>query len=462
MRVIFASAEVFPFSKTGGLGDVVGSLSAALVQRGHEVLVVSPWYRKLRSGVPLWVGDVDVPFDGGFEKAGVGTLERGGVRFAFVGHSLFDRDRLYGYPDDVRRFCLFSRSVPQLAARLGFAPDLVHLHDWHCSYLPLLLRRGWHLPPGFPGLPTVLTVHNAQYQGTSGVEETLRWLRLAGDLPLSAAGGTTANALRAGVESADAVTTVSPSYASELVEPEFAYGLEATFKGAAHKLSGILNGIDGEVWNPQRDPHLPQPYGASDLSGKREAKRLLCERAGLDEERPLLGVVSRLAEQKGIDLLLGAARDLERQGWSLFVLGTGEPELEQGLLEASRKSPAIAVDLEYDEPLAHLVYAGADALAVPSRFEPCGLSQLIAMRYGTLPIARATGGLRDTIRHGQTGFLFSELSPRALARSAEAAVACYGTGSWHDMVQAAMGQDFSWERSANRYAGLYRSLVEAR
>lgn len=459
MRILFASSEVHPYSKTGGLGDVAGSLPAALAQLGHDVLVVTPWYKTLRGPSPLWIGDVDVPFDGHSSPVGIGALEQNSVRMAFVGHEDFQREAIYGYHDDVRRFCRFTRSIPQVAARLGFLPDVVHVHDWHSAYLPMVLRHGWHLPDGFPGLPTVLTIHNAQYQGESAVAETLRWLRLSEELRGSwIAHKGRANALKAGSGFSDRITTVSPSYAQELLTPAFGYGLQETFQALQDKLLGILNGIDVDEWNPSQDPHIPMPYGRDDVRGKEQAKLMLCKRAGLDGTRPLLGVVSRLAEQKGIDVLLEAVTGLVEQGWSLFLLGTGEERLEASIRRLSAANRHVSASLDYDEGLAHLVYAGCDALAIPSRFEPCGLSQLVAMRYGTLPIARATGGLRDTIDHGRTGFLFSELEPESIIACASGAVERYGAPAWSKMVRAAMAEDFSWVRSAGRYQDLYREL----
>lgn len=457
MRVLFASSEIYPYSKTGGLADVVGALPAELVELGHELLVVSPWYSGLQGDEPALIGEVAFPFAGGTSIARVGTLEST-VRLAFVGHEDFERESIYGYPDDVRRFCRFTRALPAVASHLGFAPQLVHVHDWHSAYLPLLLQDSADLPAQFAKLPSVLTIHNAQYQGISGIDETLHWLQLQtapGARRIELNGQ--ANALNAGCIFAGHVTTVSPSYARELLTPEFGYGLEGTFREVRHKLTGIVNGIDTTVWDPSSDPHLPAAYDAADPAGKREAKLALCARAGLDPEQPLLAVVSRLAQQKGIDILLAAAGELRAQGWSIFILGTGEAELELRTREL-REAGVLAAHLGYDEELAHLVYGGADVLAIPSRFEPCGLSQLIAMRYGTLPLARATGGLRDTIVHGETGFLFEGLDERELTAAAAEARRCYGGADWARMKREAMSQDFSWTRSAAAYANLYEEL----
>jgi len=462
MRVLFASSEVHPFSKTGGLGDVAAALPRALAALGHEVLVVSPWYRSLRAvPPPLWIGDVEAPFAGGFEAVGVGTMEAAGVRYAFVGHRDFQREDLYGYSDDVRRFCRFTRAVPQVAARLGFRPDVVHANDWHTAYLPLLLAHGWHLPDGFPGLPSVFTVHNVQYQGGSGLEEALWWLRLPGALAddyMNHFGA--ANAMQAALGHAERVTTVSPTYAAEIQRPEYGYGLDGTFRHIGERLVGILNGLDTESWDPSRDALLPQPYSAAATSGKTAARQALLDRLALTGEAPVLGVVSRLADQKGIDLLLAAGDRLVRQGWSLALLGSGDPGLERAVHDlAARHTGRVAAVVGFDEGLAHLFYAGSDALAIPSRFEPCGLSQLIAMRYGTLPIARDTGGLHDTIDHERTGFLFEHANPEGLLWATGLAFEAYGSERWTAMMQRAMGLDFSWERSARRYAELYQDVV---
>lgn len=460
MRILFAGSEVYPFSKTGGLADVLGALPEALVELGHEVLVVSPWYATLEAE-PLWIGDVDVPFDGGFTAVGVGTLERAGVRHAFVGQAAFQRQELYGYADDVKRFSLFTRAVPAVADRLGFLPQLIHVHDWHAAYLPLVLERGWHLPPRFPFLPTVLTVHNVQFQGESGLAEAAHWLRLPDEVQATFMNHFgRANALQAGLGSAHRVTTVSPAYALEIQQPEYGFSLDGTFRHIRPKLSGILNGIDTRVWDPATDPFLASPYSTQDLQGKAAAKQQLCSAFGLDPARPLLAVVSRLAAQKGIDVLLAALPGLLAQGWSLFVLGSGDAELERQLRLAADTRAGVAAVTAYDEALAHQIYAAADALAIPSRFEPCGLTQMIAMRYGTLPLARATGGLIDTIQHLHTGFLFSELSPESLLVAARQAIDRFGTPAWTAMQAAALQQDFSWRVSAERYSELYSGIVD--
>ncbi|MDA0700320.1 MAG: glycogen/starch synthase [bacterium] len=462
MRILHATAEALPFAKTGGLADVLGALPAAQSALGHGVCVVHPWYPALAAArAPLWIGDVDVPFDGGLERVGVGTLELGTVRYAFVGHRAFRREALYGYPDDTYRFALFARAVPAVAARIGFTPDVVHGHDWHAALLPALLRFAGHLPPGFAGLPSVLTVHNAQYQGWADAADVVAWGRLPGHLASPLALNGRGNLLHAGLVTADHVTTVSPTYARELLDPAVAYGLDPAFAALGPRLTGILNGLDVEAFDPQRDLALAARFGPDDLAGKRRCKEALADEMGLSPARPLLGVVSRLADQKGLDLLLAAVPEVLEQGWNLVLLGSGDPKLEALAQGAFALHPdRIAGHLGYDDALARRIYAGVDALAVPSRFEPCGLAQLIAMRYGTLPVARATGGLVDTIDDGRTGFLFAAAERSALTAALARARASYDDAAlWRRMQVAAMSENFDWSRSAQAYDDLYRVLA---
>jgi starch synthase len=459
MRVLHATSEVVPFSKTGGLADVLGALPQAQASLGAEVAVVSPWYRELGGAVaPYWIGDVDVPFVG---PVGVGTLESRGVRYLFVGHDDFRRSALYGYADDVARFVRFTRAVPAVAARAGFAPDVVHAHDWHAALLPVLLECGTGLPPELAGLPSIVTLHNVQYQGHAELGEVLRVAGLPDALARShLEHHGAANLLKGGIGFADLVTTVSPHYARELAAGAHGFGLDATLRDLGPKLVGILNGIDDETWDPERDEALVARYDANDLSGKETCRTALLEACGLDDGGPVLGVVSRFADQKGIDLLLAALPRLLGQGWRLVLLGTGDAGLEAAARSAAAANPRlVAAELRHDEAFARTVYAGSDALAVPSRFEPCGLSQLIAQRYGTLPLVRATGGLVDTVRHGIDGFLFEAAEPAALAEAAAIARDTYGTPLWRQMQREAMALDRSWRTSAQAYLARYRTVM---
>ncbi|MFN2321862.1 MAG: glycogen synthase [Trueperaceae bacterium] len=469
MQLLHATAEAVPFAKTGGLADVLGALPAAQAAAGHAVLVVHPWYASLRADpAPYWIGDVAVPFDGADIAVGVGTLDLrtgdGLVRFAFVGHEDFRRDALYGYPDDARRFALFARAIPEVAARLGFAPDVVHVHDWHAALVPALVRHAVHLPPVFGRPATVLTVHNAQYQGHADAADVVRWGRLPGALADGLALKGRGNLLHAGLVSADRTTTVSPTYARELLDPAIGYGLEETFAGLEGRLSGILNGLDDVAFDPAHDPALAAPFDADDLTGKARCTSALEAEFGLEAGRPVLGVVSRFADQKGIDLVFGALPELIEQGWNVVVLGAGAPELEAAAARAFAGHPGrVGGRVGYDDALARRIYGGADALAIPSRFEPCGLAQLIAMRYATVPIARATGGLADTIDDGRSGFLFGPATVPGLVEAAGRARRAYADrAAWGALRAAAVRERFDWARAVASYDALYLTLQAER
>ncbi|CAM3953480.1 glycogen synthase [Deinococcus marmoris] len=456
MRVVHVASEVFPFSRSGGLGDVLGVLPEVLAGLGAQttpsmqVTVVSPWYGSL-AGQPteLWRGVLPELTSGPapiFEVR-VGEIVRSGVQYLFIDLPEFDRPGLY-FDDDVHRFCLFGRTVLSVLHQIGVVSDVVHGHDWQSG----LVVAYAHLA----GLKTVFSVHNLQYQGRWNIEEAARWtglpqwtlgpdaLEYHGDL----------NLMKAGLTFADAVTTVSPTYAQEITTPEYGEGLQGllvrlTIEG---RLSGILNGLDQERWNPRTDPDVPQ-FG--DPAGKAAATALLRQEFGLDDA-PILGVVSRLADQKGIDLLIEALPELT-QDWNVVVLGGGDPLLSAAL-SGWAQHPRVAFAGGLNEPLAHRIYAGADIFAMPSRFEPCGLSQMISMRYGTLPVVRLTGGLVDTVP-ADIGFRFADATPQALSAACADARAEYDRpDAWHARMERAMALDFSWQGPAAQYMALYRRL----
>lgn len=465
VHLLHAASEAVPFAKTGGLADVVGALPAAQARAGHDVTVALPWYATLRADPPpLWIGDVDVPFDGGLARVGVGTLEVGPadapLRLAFVGHEAFRREALYGYPDDARRFALFACAVPAVAARLGLAPDVVHVHDWHAALVPALVRHGALLPAAFGRPATVLTIHNAQYQGHADAADVVRWARLPGELADALALRGRGNLLHAGLVAADRVTTVSPGYARELTSPAVGYGLEHAFAALGDRLVGVLNGIDETEFDPTHDAALAAPFDADRLAGKDACRAALEAEFELEPGRPLLGLVSRFADQKGIDVLFEALPAALEQGWNLVLLGSGASDLERAARRAMAAHPGrVAGRVGYDDALARRIYAGADALALPSRFEPCGLAQLIAMRYATLPVAHATGGLANTIDDDRTGFLFAPLTPEALLGALARALAARADAArWAALRRAAAHARFGWSRAVAAYDDLYRSV----
>ncbi len=439
MRVLFVAAEAFPLVKVGGLADVVGSLPKALRPLGVEASVALPWYEGLEAR-PL--GRVGYPFAGKEEEALLGEREEGGVRFLLL-RPEGPWDRPYGYPGpygDPMRFLRFGLAAAQLAP--GF--QLLHLHDWHAALLAFL--------PGLP--PAVYTIHNLAHQGLLPPELFFPWTGLPWSLfhPEALEYHGQVNLMKGGIVFARRVTTVSPSYAEEIKTPAFGHGLDGVLRRHAHKLRGILNGLDTAYWDPGQDPYLPHPY--RDLEGKGRMMARLAEELGL--KPPILGYVGRLDRQKGVDLILEALPRLLDLGYSLALLGQGEDALAHGLREAqARHGGRVFFREAFDEPLAHRIYAGAFAFLMPSRFEPCGLAQMIAMRYGTPPVARAVGGLKDTVEDGRTGVLFQAEDPEGLLYGA-----CrLGRLDWATLAQAGMARDFSWAGRAPLYLEVYQEVL---
>lgn len=471
-RVLFATSEVAPWAKTGGLADVSASLPAALVEAGAEVRLVVPGYPSVLAAAPApaCVERVDLPQG----RVEVLASRLGQVPVYIVAcPPLFDRPggpytRPDGsdWPDNAERFAGFSRAVAHLATQRGeleFAPDVVHLNDWQTSLAAVFLNA-LHPRPGI-----VFTIHNLQYQGLFSREtferlqlpETLwRFDRLEFHGQLSF--------LKGGLTFADRLTTVSPTYAREIQTTEHGWGLDGVLRHRRDVLSGILNGIDERIWHPAHDRYIPAHYGRTTLHNKTRNKLALCDELGLvPSPAPLLGVVSRLATQKGIDLILEIADDVLAFPAQLVVLGAGDPALEASLQSASDRQPrSFAYARGFDERLAHLIEAGADIFLMPSRFEPCGLNQMYSLTYGTVPVVRATGGLVDSVVSVQenpacgTGFVFEAPTASALLAAVAQAVETYQDPQrWRAIQRRGMEQDFSWVRSAGQYLSLYRELT---
>ncbi len=461
MRIGVVAAEMAPLAKVGGLGDVVGALSAALAARGHDVTVCLPAYGRLRL---LGTEDLGrevarIEFDGRAREVPLRRLRLGGVRIALVDDPLVGGRGPYDYADardEAWRYALLARvAADWLAPRC----ELLHLHDHHASLAaPLLLPR-----PGRPAL--LLTIHNVAFQGIHAWEHVAAaGLPAEAHAPLEWYGR--ANAIKGAILGADAVNAVSPTYAREIRETDLGCGLQPFLASRGEALSGVLNGIDTEVWDPARDPHLPARYDAGDLSGKELCRRALLAEFGLAAEprRPLIGIVSRLTDQKGLDLLRPVMPEVAALA-DLVVLGTGDPRIEAGL--RSEIGPHVGVRIGFDEPLAHRIEAGADLFLMPSRFEPCGLNQLISMRYGTLPVVRRTGGLADTVVDADAepgrgwGFVFDAPTPAALYAALFRALKAVQDGRAPRLARRAMAVDVSWNASAERYEALMGRLVSA-
>ena len=480
LRILFVSSEVEPFAKTGGLADVSGALPKALVGLGHDVRLLMPKYRgverhagSLTTAIPqLRVPIADRRSEGALLEGRMGSHVP--VYFLANDH-YYDRDSLYTTPDgdywdNCERFIFFCRATVEAVRGLGWQPHVIHVNDWQTGLIPVYLETLYRDDPVCAEIATLFTVHNLAYQGVF-------WHY---DMPMTGFGWdffTPAgiefygkiNFLKGGLVFADLLNTVSRAYAREIQTPEAGSGLEGVLQERSEDLYGVVNGIDYEVWNPATDPEIPKRYTAEDLEGKRSSKASLREELGLrDEPGPLIGMVTRLAEQKGIDLVLAALPELLALGCQLVLLGSGDPHLEQAFAEAAeRHQGQVAVRLGYDAGLARRIYAGADCFLMPSRYEPCGLGQLISLRYGTVPVVRWTGGLADTVKEFDpiagtgTGFGFEAFSAPALTGAVRRAVVVYREPErWRQLARNGMAEDFSWEASAREYVTLYRKALK--
>ncbi|MFH1033103.1 MAG: glycogen synthase GlgA [Pseudomonadota bacterium] len=480
LKILFAASEIAPFAKTGGLGDVAGSLPPALARLGLEVLLVMPLHRQVdrqahglsRSGLTL-----AVPTGGRDYPATVWQAGLPGCRVYFLeNQELFDRQGLYGPPggdfsDNPLRFVWFCRAVIELARALDFPARVVHAHDWQTALLPAILATCAWDPGPLAGAATVLTIHNLAYQGiypreSFGLTGLPSWL----DTPWGSEFWGNTSLLKAGLVTARSLTTVSPTYAQEIQAPGGGHGLEGVLQQRRADLLGIINGADYDSWSPEEDPFLPRGYSADDLAGKLVCRQHLLEVMGLEPAGPrttVLGFVGRLAHQKGVDLLPLALPRLMLDDVRVCLLGSGEPHYEESLARLAAAHPGrLGLKVAFSEELAHLITAGSDALMMPSRYEPCGLNQIYALRYGTAPVVRATGGLKDTVRPfdpltGQgTGFAFDNFGPQDLTCALREALWTRAHPRlWARLVANAMAQDFSWNASAQAYARLYASLA---
>ena len=474
MRILYVASEVAPFSKTGGLGDVAGALPAELAALGHEVKVVTPRYASIQEPRLTPTGhELELRFPFGTERGPVLSLRPSeNLELLFLDNPRFyGRTGLYGdaggeFGDNAQRFTYLSLGALQAAQRLDFIPDILHVNDWQTALAPVALRRGF-FGSSLGRTRSVLTIHNLAYQGQFGkhlMEELgLPWELFNAESGLEFYDGI--NFLKGGLQFADALTTVSPTYAREIQEPAGGASLDGLLRRRQGALHGILNGIDVNEWNPETDALLPARYGAEDLSGKAVCRRELLRRFGLPEEErtPLLGIVSRLAWQKGVDLLLEVLPQALEEGWRFVAVGNGERAYEEGLRALQRRFPQkVGVFIGFDAGLSHLVEAGADFFVMPSRYEPCGLNQMYSLRYGTVPIVRSTGGLADTVEDGEegTGVRFDAFQPPALLEALRRARALYEEPErLRGFQRRGMARDFSWAASARRYERLFASLL---
>lgn len=491
LNIVMAASEAVPYAKTGGLADVVGALPPELIRLGHRVTLIVPAYRSFMAARRSWKQTIQFPVPIGGDwlevsleedmvpvSAGLPPLRVMAVRY----DPYFDRSGLYqdqhgDHPDNLERFTLFSRAVLEalrsLSGLRGEAADVLHLHDWQTALCAVYLKVLDQERKGLERLKTLFTLHNVGYQGLfPGGQFAKTGLPPSLFSPSGLEFYGLVNCLKGGIIFSDAVSTVSPTYAKEILTKEFGYGLEGVLAGRVDGIQGIINGIDVTAWNPETDPYLPAHYSATDLSGKRACKQALQQELGLPvRDVPMLAVIGRLTAQKGFDLLREIIPELMARDVQLVLLGSGEHHLEQQFLAAKAQYPdRIAVSIGFDEGLAHRIEGGADMLVMPSRYEPCGLSQLYSLRYGTVPIVRRTGGLADTVvpfgssmaeAKRATGFHFVDSSPSALLSAIELSLRIHKeSDKWHWLQRAGMKTDVSWAQAAKQYVQLYRSLVE--
>jgi starch synthase len=481
MQVAFVASEGVPFSKTGGLADVVGALPRALASLGHQVCLYLPRYRQTKLADPATVvRSITIPFDDKYRFASiVGGVSHGGVKVYFVEcPEYFDRDALYGtpagdYPDNAERFALFSRAVLEASKILG-VPQVFHCHDWQSALVPILLRTIYAEDPAFRDVATVFTIHNMGYQGLFP-PDILPLLMLPWDLftmsKMEFFGQV--NFLKGALTYSDFITTVSRKYSQEIQTSEYGFGLEGVLRDRASTVTGILNGVDYDEWSPQTDKFTVAKFSPQDLAAKARCKQDLLSAFGVtkaDPKLPVIGIVSRFAAQKGFDLIAQIADRLAREELIVIALGAGDKTYEEMFLRLNKQFPhKIAVKVAYDNAIAHKIEAGADMFLMPSRYEPCGLNQIYSLKYGTVPIVRATGGLDDTIepwdaRSGKgTGFKFTEYIGESLLLTIKQALQAFrDQTSWQVLMRNGMGKDFSWNASAREYGRIYDKVRQMR
>lgn len=475
MKIMYVSSEVAPFVKTGGLGDVAGSLPRALAAKGHEVVVFCPLYSAIGAewrAKMTFVKNAYVQLAWRNQYCGVFEYRSDGVTYCFIDNEYyFSRTQIYGEYDDAERFAFYSKAVLEILPDLDFRPDIIHCNDWQTALVPVYYNLMFGARPFYQGIKTVFTIHNIQYQGQYG-REILEYV-LGIDDAYYRSGFMVqdgdVNLMKAAILASNAITTVSPTYAEEIQTPYYGYRLDGILRENSWKLHGILNGIDMDAFDPATDAKLTKNYSAKQPKGKLENKRELLKLCGLEgsDDTPVIGIVTRFVSQKGLDLIEAVLHDILEDDVRLIVLGKGDWRYEQMFLDAKRLYPSkISVSIMFSGDLANKIYAGSDMFLMPSKFEPCGLAQMIAMRYGTVPIVRETGGLKDTVQPfvdylgTGNGFTFASYNAHDMLHVIREACGVYHLNpkGWTHLMQLGMTNDFSWNTSAQKYIEVYQSL----
>ena len=472
MKVLFASSEALPFMASGGLGDVAGSLPHALRKRLIGCRVVMPMYDTIRQELKdkmKFITHISVPVAWRRQYCGIFEAKHNGVIYYLLDNQYyFKRNTIYGHYDDAERFAFFSRAILEIIPHIDFKPDIIHCNDWKTALTPVYYSAMYANSPGYENIKTIFTIHNIQYQGIYGMELLQDVLGIPADKASLLEYDGCVNFMKGAIECADKVTTVSPSYANEILDPWYSHGLDSILNERRYKLSGILNGIDTVGYDPETDKDIKANYSAADPSGKKEDKEELQKLMNLPVKPnvPIVGMVTRLVSHKGLDLVKGILDELlSKAEMQLVVLGSGDYEYESYFRWIAEKYPdKVGLRLGFVPDLARKIYAGADMFLMPSKSEPCGLSQMVALRYGTIPIVRETGGLRDSITDcgdGKgNGFTFKSYNAHDMLDSIYRALTLYYNGDWNELVLRALNCDFSWGRSANAYIRLYKELLK--
>ena len=470
MKVLYATSEAYPYAMSGGLADVAGALPKALRKRLIGCRIVLPLYdtisEELRNSMHF-ITSITVPVAWRRQYCGIFEAKHDGVIYYFIDNQYyFKRGVLYGNYDDAERFAFFSRAVLEMIPHIDFVPDIIHCNDWQTALIPVFLDTLYRTVDPYKNIRTVFTIHNIQYQGKYGKELIGDVLGLPDEYAHIVEYDGCVNLMKGAVECANRVTTVSPTYSEEIKDPWFAHGLDGIIRERAFKLLGIVNGIDVDVYNPETDTHLWKNYSAEDMSGKAVNKAELQKHCGLPQkpEVPVIGIVTRLVSHKGVDLIKAVFEDILKEDVQFVILGSGELEFETFFHDQMNAHPdKVALKLGFIPDLAHKIYAGADIFLMPSKSEPCGLAQMIALRYGTIPVVRETGGLKDTVTDSGdnqgNGFTFQSYNAHDMAYAVQRAIEGFHNNGWNVLKKRAMECDNSWGRSAGVYIKMYKEIL---
>ncbi len=470
MNILFAASEAVPYAASGGLADVAGTLPKVISEKGNNCAVVIPLYKDINPELRKYMNFLtNITVDVSWRKqyCGIYTAEKNGVTYFFIDNEYyFNRDGLYGFYDDCERFVFFSRAVLEMLRHIDFKPDVISCNDWQTALIPVYYQVYYKYQQGYSNIRTVFTIHNIEYQGRYGIEVLNELMGIPSYHSGLVEYDGYINLMKGAIETADRIITVSPSYANEILDPWYAYGLDRILITKQHKLKGILNGIDMDFYNPEKDEFIDWHYSKDDISGKMKCRNGLLNELGFDADNaPVIGIVSRLVKHKGIELIRSVFEEIIRNGMKFAILGSGEKIYEDFFFEMAKRYPErVSMTTGFFPELSHKIYAGADMFLMPSQTEPCGLAQMISMRYGTPPIVHETGGLRDTVRDNGgeygNGFTFKTYDADDMLNAVYRAKRdYYNKPRWNELIVRSMSCDFGWNNSADDYIKIFKELI---